>query len=135
MIYNLTSKDSEKKIKQIEKKIQKGLWMVRYYADWCGHCKLMESDWEKLEKNNKKGNIVSLESEVMNKMNLNLENFEGYPTIIIQNNNKKIQDFDQERTFKNFQQFYNSFMKKKNSKKNKIITKRNKKISIKKKLI
>ena len=47
MVFSLTSKDTEKKIKDIEEKMKKGLWMVRYYADWCAHCQIMKSDWEK----------------------------------------------------------------------------------------
>lgn len=132
MVFSLTNNDKEKKIKNIEKKITKGLWMVRYYADWCGHCQMMDSEWKKFEKNNKKGNIVSFESEAMKKMSHQPENFEGFPTIMVIKNNKKIKNFDQERIFKNFQQFYNSFMKKKFSQKKTNLKKNNRKFSIKK---
>ena len=29
--------------------IKKGPWLVWFYADWCGHCTNMKSEWEKLE--------------------------------------------------------------------------------------
>ena len=115
MVFNLTKEDKEEKIKDIEKKMKKGVWMIRYYADWCGHCQMMESEWKTFEKKNSNKNIVSIESQAMEKMNQQPENFGGFPTIIIQNNNKKIDEFNQERTFKNFQKFLNSVKKIKNS--------------------
>lgn len=119
MVFNLIKEDKEEKIKDIEKKMKKGIWMIRYYADWCGHCQMMDSDWKKFEENNKKGNIISFESEAIKKMSHQPENFKGFPTIMILKNNKKMKEFDQERIFKNFQQFYYSFIKKKPSQKNK----------------
>ena len=64
--------------------------LVKVYATWCGHCKSMQSDWDKIkaEFNGKKINsktvkIISidenqedLQEEVMEKYNI-----DGYPTI------------------------------------------------------
>ena len=135
MVFNLTNNDTELTIKNIEEKMKKGLWMVRYYADWCGHCKMMESDWKKFENKNKNKNIISFESQAMNKMNHQPENFEGFPTILMLNNNKIVKEFDQIRNLKNFQQFYDSTVKEINKEKKSSIgknKKKNKKLSIKK---
>ena len=115
MVFNLSKNDTEKKIKDIEEKMKKGIWMVRYYADWCGHCQIMESEWKAFEEKNSNKKIVSIESEALKKMNQPPENFGGFPTIIIQNNNKKINEFNQDRSLKNFQKFFNSVKKIKNS--------------------
>ena len=38
-----------------------GTWMVWYYAEWCGHCKNMEEDWDKLVSKKININFVKIE--------------------------------------------------------------------------
>ena len=35
-------------VKNFNNSIKDGSWLVWYYADWCGHCKAMENEWENL---------------------------------------------------------------------------------------
>ena len=35
---------------------KKGVWLVWFYADWCGHCVNMKPEWEQLEKKCKGNN-------------------------------------------------------------------------------
>lgn len=61
----------------------------KIYANWCGHCKSMEQDWNRLEKKMRHLKCVNIESEhkdhkiatfnKKHKTNLALQN--GFPTI------------------------------------------------------
>ena len=50
---------------------KRGKWVFgRVYAEWCGHCKAMESDWEKLKSDSKhiwggKVSVVDIEDKEM----------------------------------------------------------------------
>ena len=64
---------------------------IKFYANWCGHCKKIKPEWdetaEEVNKKNKKmlkvncGNGSKKEKEIMSKYNI-----DGYPTIIVFDN-------------------------------------------------
>ena len=74
---------------------------IEFYANWCGHCKTLEKEWEKLvelaekDKDVKNVAIVSIESGVVNKeldkmqseMKLKVN---GFPTVGVIKNKKFI---------------------------------------------
>jgi thiol-disulfide isomerase/thioredoxin len=77
---------------------------IEFYANWCGHCKTLEKEWEKLvdlaEKDKEVKNIaiVSIESDVVNKELEKMQSemklkINGFPTVgaII---NKKFISYD-----------------------------------------
>jgi len=80
---------------------------IDFYANWCGHCKTLAPEWEKLITNIKKENtdvaLVSIEADALKKeedlikmmKELNLE-VSGFPTIgaVI---NKKFTSYEGER--------------------------------------
>ena len=81
--------------------IKKGPWLVWFYADWCGHCTNMKSEWEKLEskcKTNNKLNIARVNDEMKDKLHNNIGNdVMGFPTIRLYNNGKLDNEYKGER--------------------------------------
>jgi thiol-disulfide isomerase/thioredoxin len=101
----------------LSKIIKDGDWMVLYYAEWCGHCKTMKPEWNKVVRNIKKDNksndnknninIAEIESKHIG----NLEDkpqIDGYPTIKMYNNGKEIANFNDSRVASKIEEFANS---------------------------
>jgi thiol-disulfide isomerase/thioredoxin len=88
-IWNLNeqNKDLEKHIIEFKEKMNEGIWFVKYYADWCGHCTNIKSTWKDLEKadeiNNLDINIVEIEQSVFEVLKKNITQITGFPTIIL----------------------------------------------------
>ncbi|XP_031473210.1 protein disulfide isomerase-like 2-3 [Nymphaea colorata] len=61
----------------------KELWMVEFYAPWCGHCKKLAPEWKKAS-NNLKGKVklghVDCDAE---KSLMSRYNVQGFPTILV----------------------------------------------------
>lgn len=81
--------------------------LILYYAPWCGHCKALKPEWEKLKdfiSNSKelKGRIIIRE--------INCDQNEcpvpGYPTIVMKKRNKEL-TYDGERNVESFVEFIN----------------------------
>ena len=76
--------------------LNNGNWIVLYYADWCGHCKQMKPEWEKLVdmfKGNQNINIADVESSYIDKLTMP-PTIIGYPTIKMYNNGKHVADYE-----------------------------------------
>lgn len=89
--------------------------MVLFYAPWCGHCKNVMPDWDRLNQNynnkvikGKKVNIVKINCDENEKIASHY-NIQGYPTIKLLNVNKKgeptLYDYDDEREYSKIEQF------------------------------
>lgn len=103
----ILNKDTE--LSKFNSNVKKGPWLVWYYADWCGHCKNMEPEWEQLESkcgNNKKLNIARVRDDYKDKVDQNLRRpVEGFPSIQLLNNGKLHKEFIGERKNNNFMDF------------------------------
>ena len=139
MIINI---DSEKDIQSINNKLENGKWFVLYHADWCGWCKKMMPDWEKLESKyngNKNINLAKINSDQVKNVNIaSNDEIRGYPTIKLYINGKS-QDYQGERNTESFVQYLENYtnMKggKRKSMKSSKIFKRKKKKTLKKKAL
>ena len=80
-----------------------------FYAEWCGHCKKMLPEWEDFEKkypsNCKKYESKEISDEMSKKYEIN-----GYPTIVLIQNNEKIKDYTGERNSSSFANFLNEYL-------------------------
>ena len=58
--------------------------MVMFYAPWCGHCKALKPDWEKLGESSDCNNVMIGRLDCDNEANLELcseYEIQGYPTV------------------------------------------------------
>jgi len=116
---------------------KKGLWLVWYYAEWCGHCVAMEENWNKfIEMNNNKSkiNIARIEDTMLGR--LDNVNIQGFPTIKIYKNGKELEQYSDERTPEKFLKFLKKHEKKQKASKKKLTkkVKSNKKRKLSKKV-
>jgi thiol-disulfide isomerase/thioredoxin len=81
-----------------------------FKADWCGHCNSFKDTWNDM--NNKYGNkykFVTYDSE-KNQKEIKESRIQGYPTIIISNNEKSI-EYHSDRTEQSILEFINTYFK------------------------
>jgi thioredoxin-like negative regulator of GroEL len=72
-----------------------------FKAEWCKHCKNFKDTWEKLQHNKtlkEKVNFITVDHADSHKFKD--FNIEGYPTILLVNNNKKV-EFNEQRNESN----------------------------------
>lgn len=67
----------------------KGKHLVLYFAPWCGHCKALKPEWEKLEKSGVKGVTVSKVNSDDEPDKVKEAGVDGFPTIIFYNDGVK----------------------------------------------
>ena len=100
-------------VSHLNNNLNKGIWMVWFYADWCGHCKNMEHEWSKLENNCSKNNSINLArvrddsiNQLSNKTEVN-----GFPTISLYNNGQPIDQYSGDRTNEALMDYINNVLK------------------------
>jgi len=90
-----------------QKTISKGIWLVKYYAPWCGHCKRMAPLWEELATQAKqagKYNVAKLDC-ITEKETASKEGIPGYPTVKLYKDGKHIKEYQGQRTLSAFTEF------------------------------
>jgi thioredoxin domain-containing protein 5 len=91
-----------------QQSVEKGVWLVKFYAPWCGHCKRMAPTWDELAaaaaKDGNKFHVgkvdCTVEKEVASKQNV-----AGYPTIKLFKDGKFVEEYSGARTVEAFQEF------------------------------
>ena len=112
LVYFFSNKLKESFVND-DKDFGTGKKLVLFYADWCGHCKSIHSDWDKASKKvkNKKVTMAKVncgdESEEHAKI-VKKYGVQGYPTIKLLNNGKVEDDYNGGRTHKDFVDYINS---------------------------
>jgi len=85
--------------------MKQGNWMVLYKADWCGHCKTLQPEWnEFVQTMNTRPdlNLAEVESSFLPAMKHQVE---GYPTIKMFHNNRPVADFNDSRDVDGLERF------------------------------
>ena len=122
--------------------IQKGGAVVKFYADWCGHCQDLNPKWDimasHLKNSSGNGLIASVPENMISSVNCD-NDILGYPTIRYMVGGKKRKDYNGRREVEDLEKFVKSTLgkggkKRKNkSKRRKNKTKRKRKKSRKNK--
>jgi protein disulfide-isomerase-like protein len=63
--------------------------LVLYFAPWCGHCKTLKPEWEKLSNAGIKGVTISKINADEDNDKVKEAGVDGFPTIILYNKGKK----------------------------------------------
>ena len=101
-------------IKDFNSKFKKGIWIILYYADWCGHCQNLKPTWnEYVERNvnNKALNIAEIPDTSFGKL-ASQPMTNGFPSIKMFNNQKEVDVFSGPRVFPKLKEFSNKNIKK-----------------------
>ena len=92
-VYQLTAKDFDK--------VYKGVWLVEFYAPWCGHCQRLAPEYEKAAKSLKGIARIAAINADSEKVNVQIQ---GFPTIKLFVDGK-MSDYNGERTAKGIVDF------------------------------
>jgi len=89
--------------------VEKGVSLVKFFAPWCGHCKRLAPTWEELAKkfvDNSEVNIVKVDCTLeVNKQLCNDEEVDGFPSVFLYKNGKKISEYNGNRSLEDLQDF------------------------------
>ena len=100
----------ESKPSTFQSDVSNGKKLVWFYADWCGHCKSMKTEWDtasnkvdgKMVKVNLGDSKDSKVEEISKKYNI-----DGFPTILLLHNGEIEETYEQERKASDFESFVN----------------------------
>jgi len=85
-------------------KTKDGLWMVEFFAPWCGHCKRLAPTWEELATSaNGEFNVAKVDCTVERDLAQRF-GIRGFPTIKLVSNGKYY-DYSKSRTIEDFTAF------------------------------
>lgn len=88
----------------IDQQIAQGIWMIEFYAPWCGHCKSLKPVWAEFATASKgKVNVAKVDCTVDRDLATRF-GIRGFPTIKLLRDGK-MYDFNQRRTVNDFSTF------------------------------
>ncbi|XP_017778196.1 PREDICTED: thioredoxin domain-containing protein 5 [Nicrophorus vespilloides] len=94
--------------------IESGISFVKFYAPWCGHCKRLAPTWEELGKKfigNPEVDIVKVDCTLeVNKQLCNDQEVEGFPTVFLYKDGKKISEYNGNRSLEDLFDFIKKHM-------------------------
>lgn len=87
--------DTISKIPALEKLLKSGkITIVLIYADWCGHCHTFKKNvWNPMCSKEATHNRVAVNEKVLANTSLANANIEGYPSVLVVNENGKAEEF------------------------------------------
>lgn len=95
-----------------EAKTKEGLWLVKFYAPWCGHCKRLAPTWASLaEKAEGKFHVAEVDCTVQKAL-MNKFGIRGFPTIKFIANGGKAEDVRVPRTVEAYMEYMSQYLEK-----------------------
>lgn len=96
---------NDSNLNQFNNNHKRGVWLVWFFADWCGHCHSMAPEWKKLIDNNRNNvNLAKVRDDYQNKIEMDAP-VQGYPTILLAKNGKVSKVFSGDRTAESLNSF------------------------------
>ena len=89
-------------------KVNDGVWLIMFYAPWCGHCKKLKPVFEQVAEHFHRSEHEVKVARIDGATHPGLMapfDIKGYPTVVLLRNGERIADFDGARTFVSMQQF------------------------------
>lgn len=84
---------------------KRGVWLVWFFADWCGHCHSMAPEWKRLIDNNRHNvNLAKVRDDYQSRIDMDAP-VQGYPTIVLAKNGKVSKVFSGDRTAESLNSF------------------------------
>lgn len=89
--------------------IAKGVSIVKFYAPWCGHCKRLAPTWDELSVKYAGSASVKVAKVDCTKSQsvCSAEGVDGYPTVFLYMDGKRVVEYDGDRTLDNLVRFVN----------------------------
>jgi len=95
-------------LKEFNKLVKERPAIVKFYADWCGHCQDLNPKWsemtQQLDKNKMSGLLASVSDKYKNDVECDSD-IVGYPTIRVFHGGKKKRDYKGKREVKDLEKF------------------------------
>jgi len=97
--------------------IKEGTVFVKFFAPWCGHCKRLAPTWEQLAESYegnaaiKIGHVDCTADDNLNRALCDSEGVNGFPTLNIYKNGKKVEEYSGKRDLSVLQDFVDKHAK------------------------
>lgn len=105
IIFSLTKNKTNTKNKEQFNETDKTITVMLFKADWCGHCKNFNPEWQKFK--NIHSNCKEYDADKNHKENKEF-NVNSYPTILVKVNDEKPIQYTGERTSDALETYVNS---------------------------
>ena len=107
-------------LNKFNEEVQKGGAVVKFYADWCGHCQDLNPKWNIMTSHLKNapgtGLIASIPEDMISSVNCDSD-IRGFPTIRYMVGGKKRKDYNGKREVEDLEKFVKSALGKSSKKK------------------
>eukprot|EP01098_Paradermamoeba_levis_P000001 TRINITY_DN0_c0_g1_i1.p1 TRINITY_DN0_c0_g1~~TRINITY_DN0_c0_g1_i1.p1 ORF type:complete len:252 (-),score=103.30 TRINITY_DN0_c0_g1_i1:150-905(-) len=81
-----------------------GVWLIEFYAPWCGHCQRLEPIWNELSNSAKNFHVGKVDCTIERDLASTYQ-IQGFPTILLFKDGKKVSEYEGSRTIAAFTDF------------------------------
>jgi len=92
-----------------DEKTKEGLWLIKFFAPWCGHCKRLAPTWIELASKAEKFNVGEVDCTAQKDL-CGRFNVRGYPTIKFIANGAAPEDVRVPRTVEAYTEYINNYL-------------------------